>query len=198
MLLFHLDHFVIIFHLLYFFIGFTFKEAKILFLGLDNAGKTTLLNMLKTGNVGLFHPTLNPNSEELIIGKIKFKTFDLGGHETAQRLWRDYYQVGVDGVVFIVDANDRSRFPEASKALNQLLTSEELKNVPFLILGNKIDMPNAASEDDLRICLGLTETYGKELTLRDDRTRPIELYMCSILRKVGYSDGFQWLSRMIG
>ena len=67
--------------------------------------------MLKTGHVGIFLPTLNPNQEELIIGKIRFKTFDLGGHETAQRLWRDYFASGVDGVVFVVDAHDRARFP---------------------------------------------------------------------------------------
>ncbi len=169
-----------------------------LFLGLDNAGKTTLLHMLKTGHVGIFLPTLNPNQEELIIGKIRFKTFDLGGHETAQRLWRDYFASGVDGVVFVVDAHDRARFPEANKALNSLLLSEELKDVPFLVLGNKIDIGVAASEDDLRYQLGLTQTYGKEPRQeRDDRTRPIELYMCSVLKKVGYADGFQWLSQFI-
>ena len=168
------------------------KDAKLLFLGLDNAGKTTLLHMLKTGHVGIFLPTLNPNQEELIIGKIRFKTFDLGGHETAQRLWRDYFASGVDGVVFVVDAHDRARFPEANKALNALLLSEELKDVPFLVLGNKIDIGVAASEDDLRYQLGLTQTYGKEPRQdRDDRTRPIELYMCSVLKKIGYADGFQ-------
>lgn len=174
------------------------KDAKLLFLGLDNAGKTTLLHMLKTGHVGIFLPTLNPNQEELIIGKIRFKTFDLGGHETAQRLWRDYFASGVDGVVFVVDAHDRTRFPEANKALNALLLSEELKDVPFLVLGNKIDIGVAASEDDLRYQLGLTQTYGKEPRQdRDDRTRPIELYMCSVLKKIGYADGFQWLSQFI-
>ena len=179
-------------------VGLYQKDAKLLFLGLDNAGKTTLLHMLKTGHVGIFLPTLNPNQEELIIGKIRFKTFDLGGHETAQRLWRDYFASGVDGVVFVVDAHDRTRFPEANKALNALLLSEELKDVPFLVLGNKIDIGVAASEDDLRYQLGLTQTYGKEPRQdRDDRTRPIELYMCSVLKKIGYADGFQWLSQFI-
>ena len=180
-------HFISSFHT-----GFHLRECKLLFLGLDNAGKTTLLNMLKTGYVQSYAPTMHPNKEELIVGRIKFTTHDLGGHETARKLWREFYGTGTNGVVFIVDAHDRARFPEASKALNELLLSEDLANSPFLVLVNKIDLPTAASEEDLRVQLGLTETYGKHTTgARDDRTRPIELYMCSIVKKMGYSDGFQ-------
>jgi GTP-binding protein SAR1 len=117
---------------------------------------------------------------------------------SARKLWRDYFAAGVDGVVFIVDAVDRERFPESKRELDALLTSEELANVPFLILGNKIDLGRAASEEDLRYQLGLYETYGKEA--RSDKptgVRPIELYMCSVVRKMGYGDGFKWLSQFL-
>lgn len=103
---------------------------------------------------------------------------------SARKLWKDYFTT-VDGVVYIVDALDRDRFPEAKKELDALLSDEMLQKVPFLILGNKIDVPTAASEHELRTELGLHHTTGKD-GQRMDGQRPIELFMCSVVRKMGY------------
>lgn len=176
-------------------LGLWHKKAKILFLGLDNAGKTTLLHLLKTNRITELAPTLHASHDELKIGNLIFMAFDIGGHIQARRCWRDYY-CDLDALVFMIDANDTERFLESKAELDALLMLDELKSVPFLILGNKIDAPGAVSEATLRHVFNLNNTTGiGRYTTRFER--PIELFMCSVLHRQGYEEGLLWLSEQI-
>jgi len=145
-------------------LGWLPPDAKILFLGLDCAGKTTLMGMLRDDKMSAHVPTLHPGKQEVFIGRRKFSAFDMGGHETARRLWKDYF-ANVDCILFIVDAADRSRLGEAKFELGRLLDNESLKYVPVVVLGNKVDVPTACSEDELKNALqipvgGAVSLYG--------------------------------------
>lgn len=176
--------------------GLYYKNAKILFLGLDNAGKTTLMHVLRDDRVALHIPTQQPTAEEIVIGKIRFRAFDLGGHSAARQIWRNYY-AKVDGVIFLVDSVDRERFHEVKKELDALLNDDMLQEVPFLILGNKIDLPRAVSEEELRSALGLHQITTGQRSAPVSGVRPVELFMVSVVNKMGYGDGFNWLSSHI-
>ena len=99
----------------------------------------------------------------------------------------------------MIDACDRERFGESKVELDSLLTDEQLANCPVLVLGNKIDRPGAASEDELRQIFGLYgQTTGKGKVPRSElHGRPLELFMCSVLRRQGYGEGFRWISQYL-
>lgn len=118
------------------------RRAKVLFLGLDNAGKSTLMRTVSQGRRCIVAPTLHPALEELVIGTVVFATLDLADCQQARWLWGDYLR-STTAVVFIVDAKDPDRFEEAAAALHELSATEQLARVPFTVLGNKIDHPDA-------------------------------------------------------
>ena len=168
------------------YLGLYNKKANIVFLGLDNAGKSALLHVLKTDRVTQTRPTIHPHSEELKMGNLVLNTYDLGGHETARKIWKDYFPA-VNAILFLVDSVDVKRFPEAYKELNEILETSELVNIPIAILGNKIDMAGAVSIEELKAALHYDELMAKE-------NRPMEVFMTSVTKKIGFSAALEWIS----
>ena len=104
----------------------TEKEARILILGLDNAGKTTILSQLKLGEVVTTIPTIGFNVETVEYKNISFTVWDVGGQDKIRPLWRHYYQ-NTQGVIFVVDSNDAERFEDAREELHKMLAEDELR-----------------------------------------------------------------------
>jgi GTP-binding protein SAR1 len=174
--------------------GFWKKNGTLLFLGLDNAGKTTLMYLLKENKFIATLPTGHPTSEEFTLDNLVLKTYDVGGHIQVRKVWQDYFPIA-NGIVFLLDVANRERFGEARAELNALLELEELANCPMVILANKIDKYNAAGEEEIKDYFKLHAllTGKQELRQQTDK-RPLELFMCSLKANEGYGDGIRWLS----
>ena len=120
------------------------------------------------------------------MGNLVLNTFDLGGHETARKIWKDYFPA-VHAILFLIDSVDLNRFEEARKELENILETPELVNIPIAILGNKIDMAGAVSVEELKEAIHYDELLAKE-------TRPMEIFMVSVTKKIGFTQALEWVS----
>ena len=136
------------------------KKANILMLGLDSAGKTTILYKLKLDTLVTTIPTIGFNVESVKFKSLNMTIWDVGGQEKIRPLWRHYYQ-NIDAVIFVVDSNDGGRFEEVSKELHSLMAEDELREATVLILCNKQDLPHAESPQIINEKLGIIKIKQK-------------------------------------
>merc|ERR1719316_1757917 len=136
------------------------KEQRILMVGLDAAGKTTVLYKLKLGEVVTTIPTIGFNVETVEYKNIRFTVWDIGGQDKIRKLWRHYY-LGTNGVIFVVDSCDRDRIQDARDELWKLLGDDELRDAALLVLANKQDLPNAMAAAEVSKHLGLAELRNR-------------------------------------
>jgi ADP-ribosylation factor protein 1 len=130
------------------------KEMRILMVGLDAAGKTTILYKLKLGEIVTTIPTIGFNVETVEYKNISFTVWDVGGQDKIRPLWRHYFQ-NTQGIIFVVDSNDRERISEAREELQRMLNEDELRDALLLVFANKQDLPNAMTAAEITDKLGL-------------------------------------------
>lgn len=126
------------------------KEAKLLVLGLDNAGKTTLLKQLSKEDPEGTEPTQGFNVKTLLHDGFKLNVWDIGGQKKIREYWVNYYS-NVDGIVFVIDSSDEGRVKECTETFNFLMSEEKLKGVPILIFANKQDLEFSLKPDEVSL-----------------------------------------------
>merc|ERR1712013_332829 len=133
---------------------FGMRDMRILMVGLDAAGKTTILYKLKLGEIVTTIPTIGFNVETVEYKNISFTVWDVGGQDKIRPLWRHYFQ-NTEGLIFVIDSNDRERAVEARDELHRMLAEDELRDAVLLVFANKQDLPNAMNAAELTDKLGL-------------------------------------------
>mmetsp|Transcript_17996 Transcript_17996/g.25212 ORF Transcript_17996/g.25212 Transcript_17996/m.25212 type:complete len:181 (+) Transcript_17996:99-641(+) len=133
---------------------FANKEMRMLMLGLDAAGKTTVLYKLKLGEVVTTIPTIGFNVETVEYKNINMNVWDVGGQQKIRPLWRHYYQ-NTEGLIFVVDSSDKERLEESKEELDRMLEEDELRDAVVLVFANKQDLPGALNVKQVTEGLGL-------------------------------------------
>lgn len=136
--------------------------ARILMVGLDAAGKTTILYKMKLNEVVTTIPTIGFNVETVTPVKgVTFTVWDVGGQNKIRPLWRHYFE-NSQGVLYVVDSADRERLAESKDELQNVLNSDEMRNVPVVVLANKQDLPGAAGVSEIAERLELTKMHNRK------------------------------------
>lgn len=159
------------------------KEMRVVMLGLDAAGKTTILYKLHIGEVLSTVPTLGFNVEKVQYKNVVFTVWDVGGQEKLRPLWRHYFN-NTDALIFVVDSLDRDRVDRAAEEFHAIINDFHMRNSAILVFANKQDMKNALSAAEVAEALGMHELRGRKWHVQSAvATQGLGLY-----------EGLDWLS----
>uniref|UniRef100_A0AC35UGB5 ADP-ribosylation factor n=1 Tax=Rhabditophanes sp. KR3021 TaxID=114890 RepID=A0AC35UGB5_9BILA len=166
---------------------FSKKNVRILMVGLDAAGKTTILYKLKLGEIVTTIPTIGFNVETVDYNNISFTVWDVGGQDKIRPLWRHYYQ-DTQALIFVIDSNDRDRIEESRDELQRMLSEGDLRDSILLIFANKQDLPNAMSASEITDKLGLNKLNLRQWYIQATCATNGE----------GLYEGLDWLAGKLG
>ncbi|CAN0878895.1 ADP-ribosylation factor 1 [Linum grandiflorum] len=162
------------------------SRVRILMIGLDGSGKTTILYKLKIGETVTTTPTIGFNVETVQYKNVSFSVWDVGGQHKIRGLWRHYFH-DVEGLVFVVDCNDRERIPEARNELHRVLSDVELRDSALLVFANKQDFPGTMTASEIAHKLGLHSLGQRQWFVQCSSATSGE----------GLYEGLNWLSTII-
>ena len=169
------------------------KHVRVLMFGLHGSGKTSILYQLKLSKFINTSQTIGFNYETIKYKGLFLEIWDIGGNNIffddkckCTVLCKHYFQ-NTDGMIFVVDCNDKERFSKANQALLEITNNEELKNIPLLIFGNKQDLNEATSSNKLIEFLEMEKIKNNKSFLQDS----------SALNGRGIKEGFDWLSNIL-
>eukprot|EP00756_Hemistasia_phaeocysticola_P052165 Hpha_TRINITY_DN27373_c0_g1::TRINITY_DN27373_c0_g1_i2::g.582::m.582/K07942/ARL1; ADP-ribosylation factor-like protein 1 len=163
-------------------VGMGSKEVRILILGLDNAGKTTILYKLQLGDVVEAVPTIGFNVETIKHKNLTLQVWDLGGQTSIRPYWRCYYS-NTDAIIYVVDSCDHDRMGIAREELFAMLEEDELKDALLVVFANKQDMPGALEEAEVAKALGLEAITDRQWHIKKT----------SAVKGEGIFEGLDWL-----
>jgi len=135
---------------------------RVLMLGLDGAGKTTIVKKILGRDVNVIEPTLGFNIETIPVElegddqPYQVNVWDVGGQKSIRTFWKNYFEQ-TEGLVWVVDCSDRSRLEICKQEMSQLLLEERLDGATLLVLANKQDLPGAAKVEEVRKLLELDQ-----------------------------------------
>jgi len=137
------------------------KELRVLMLGLDNSGKTSILKKLSDEEISHIMPTQGFNIKSLQQEGFKLNVWDIGGQKAIRPYWRNYFD-GTDAMIYVIDSADKRRLEECTLELNDLLQEEKLSGVPVLIMANKQDLASALTPKDISDTLHLAQIRDRQ------------------------------------
>jgi len=159
------------------------EEMELTLVGLQNSGKTTLVNVIASGQFSEdMIPTVGFNMRKVTKGNVTMKLWDIGGQPRFRSMWERYCR-GVNAIVFVIDAADHDKLEAAKSELKNLLEKPQLANIPVLVLGNKNDLSEALTVDQLIEVLNLQAISNRE----------VSCYSISAKNQVNIDITLQWL-----
>ena len=162
------------------------REMRVVMLGLDAAGKTTILYKLHIGEVLSTVPTIGFNVEKVQYKNVLFTVWDVGGQEKLRPLWRHYFN-NTDGLIYVVDSLDRERVNKAANEFRQILDDPLMRNSAILIFANKQDLKGSLTPAEVCEALGLMDLKGRQWHVQASVA----------IRGEGLYEGLDWLSNTL-